>query len=78
MLKDNKIYTDVTFVAIIASICCFLWGSSYPAIKIGFLLFDISPEDIPSKFVFAGYRFTLAGLALLLVARACGIKIFSL
>ncbi|MFC0211425.1 hypothetical protein ACFFK0_03000 [Paenibacillus chartarius] len=65
-MKDKSWYTNVKFVAIIAAVCCLFWGSSYPAIKIGFLLFDISPEDIPSKFVFAGYRFTLAGLALLL------------
>ncbi|UJF33448.1 DMT family transporter [Paenibacillus hexagrammi] len=77
-MKNKQLYTNAKFVAIIAAICCFFWGSSYPAIKIGLVLFDISPDDIPSKFVFAGYRFAIAGIALLLVARAYGIKVFSL
>ena len=48
--------------------CCLLWGSSYPAIKSGYLLFGIAPTDIPSKLVFAGWRFLLAGLVLLAYA----------
>jgi drug/metabolite transporter (DMT)-like permease len=77
-LENKSLYTNAKFVAIMATLCCLLWGSAYPGIKIGFVLFDISPEDIPSKIVFAGYRFTLSGLILLLFARAIGIKVFSL
>lgn len=53
-----------------ATLCCLLWGSSYPAIKSGYELFQIATEDIPSKVVFAGYRFLFAGLLLLLFALA--------
>lgn len=77
-MKNKSLYTNAKFVALIASFCCLLWGSAYPGIKIGFVLFDISSEDISSKIVFAGYRFTLAGLILLVFARAIGKKIFSL
>jgi drug/metabolite transporter (DMT)-like permease len=45
-------------------------GSSYPAIKSGYELFQIATDDIPSKVVFAGYRFLFAGLLLLLFALA--------
>ncbi|URN99690.1 DMT family transporter [Leclercia adecarboxylata] len=53
-----------------ATLCCLLWGSSYPAIKSGYELFQIAANDIPSKVVFAGYRFVFAGLLLLLFALA--------
>lgn len=53
-----------------ATLCCLLWGSSYPAIKSGYELFQIATDDIPSKVVFAGYRFLFAGLILLMFALA--------
>ncbi len=53
-----------------ATLCCLLWGSSYPAIKSGYELFHIATDDIPSKVVFAGYRFLFAGVLLLLFALA--------
>ncbi|MDI8107027.1 EamA/RhaT family transporter, partial [Salmonella enterica subsp. enterica serovar Anatum] len=39
-----------------------------PAIKSGYDLFQIATDDIPSKIVFAGYRFLFAGGLLLLFA----------
>ena len=53
-----------------ATLCCLLWGSSYPAIKSGYELFQIAIDDIPSKVVFAGYRFLFAGLLVLIFALA--------
>lgn len=53
-----------------AAFCCLLWGSAYPAIKSGYEIFQIAADDIPSKIVFAGYRFLFAGLLLLLLAMA--------
>ena len=55
-------------VFLLATLCCLLWGSAYPAIKNGYALFAIAADDIPSKMVFAGYRFLFAGLALLIFA----------
>lgn len=55
-------------VFLIATLCCLLWGSAYPAIKNGYALFNIAASDIASKLVFAGYRFILAGLVLLVIA----------
>ncbi|MDA8443551.1 DMT family transporter [Paracidovorax valerianellae] len=59
-------------VFLLALLCCLLWGSSYPAIKNGYELFGIEGGDIPSKLVFAGWRFALAGLALLAWVAASG------
>ena len=53
----------------LAGLCCLLWGSAYPAIKGGYALFAIGADDVPSKMVFAGYRFVIAGGLLLLMAR---------
>lgn len=74
-LKNKNIFINKKVVAIIATFCCFLWGSAFPAIKNGYIMFNIDPGDIPSKFVFAGYRFIIAGLVLLFITRSCGKKI---
>ncbi|MEO2202765.1 DMT family transporter [Paenibacillus pabuli] len=66
--KPNRL-TDPLVVTLIASLCCLLWGSAFPSIKLGYIAFNIMPEDIASKFVFAGYRFILAGLLLLTLYR---------
>jgi drug/metabolite transporter (DMT)-like permease len=55
-----------------ATLCTLLWGSAYPAIKSGYALLSIAPSDVPSQMVFAGQRFLLAGIFLLLLARATG------
>ena len=42
-------------------VCCALWGSAFPCIKIGYALFGIPAHDNASQLLFAGLRFTLAG-----------------
>ena len=61
-MKEKSIWTKPFIVFLAAFICCFLWGSASPAIKIGYRLFAIGAEDTPSRVLFAGVRFTLAGL----------------
>lgn len=68
-LEKPSRFSDPIFVMLVASLCCLLWGSAYPSIKLGYIAFNILPEDIASKYVFAGYRFTLAGMLLLLLSR---------
>ncbi len=45
-----------------AGLCCFLWGSAFPAIKTGYRLLNISSSDTASIILFAGIRFTIAGI----------------
>lgn len=66
-MNREKFYTNRRNIVLLAALCCFLWGSAYPAIKGGYELFNISGEDIPSKLIFAGYRFALAGIIVILV-----------
>jgi drug/metabolite transporter (DMT)-like permease len=67
-LKTHPFFSRRKIVILIACLCCLLWGSAYPAIKIGYAQFSIATNDIASKMVFAGYRFLFAGLLLLGVA----------
>lgn len=62
----SKIFTNPIIVAIIALLCCALWGSATPFIKIGYQL--ILPEKtVPSTMLFAGIRFTLAGIITIII-----------
>lgn len=45
-----------------AVLCTLLWGTAFPAIKLGYQIMDVSQEDIASKLIFAGARFALGGL----------------
>lgn len=50
----------------LALLCCFLWGSAFPAVKTGYSLFGIGAEDSYSQILFAGMRFSLAGVLVVL------------
>ena len=56
-LLENKIV-----VLLLAIMCCLLWGSAFPSIKIGYNLFEIDSTDIMSQILFAGIRFFGAGI----------------
>ena len=49
-------------VCLLAAFCCLLWGSAFPAVKIGYALLHISSADTARQFTFAGLRFFLAGV----------------
>lgn len=61
---------DILFLC--ATLCTLLWGSSYPAIKSGYAMLEIARDNIPAQLLFAGYRFLLAGIFLLLFAKLSG------
>ncbi|MBR2133469.1 MAG: EamA family transporter [Eubacterium sp.] len=62
-------------VCIIAVFCCALWGSAFPVIKIGYEHFNIEAADYASQILFAGVRFTFAGVLTVLFASVAGRKI---
>ncbi len=55
-------------IILLALFCTVLWGTAYPAVKIGYELFAIEAADGFGKLLFAGLRFTLAGLMTLAVS----------
>lgn len=63
----HRIFSKTIFLWLIAGLCCFLWGSAFPAIKIGYDLFNLSSDDTASIILFAGIRFFLAGVFTLVI-----------
>ena len=47
-------------------ICCTLWGSAFPCVKTGYRLFSIASEDMAGQLLFAGVRFAMAGVLVIL------------
>lgn len=54
-------------VSVLAILCCALWGSAFPAIKIGYSLFNIPADAVGSQILFAGLRFTFAGILTVMI-----------
>ncbi len=64
--KINTFFVSPLVVACFALLCCALWGSATPFIKMGYEL--ILPEkDTASTILFAGIRFLLAGFITVLI-----------
>nr|WP_317283443.1 DMT family transporter [uncultured Sellimonas sp.] len=61
-MKKEQILTKGWVVALLAMVSCSLWGSAFPCIKIGYSMFGIGAEEVSSQILFAGVRFTLAGV----------------
>ena len=62
--KRNPLTSPILLTAL-ALLCCALWGSATPAIKTGYKLLSVS--GTPSIMLFAGIRFTLAGVLTVLI-----------
>lgn len=60
--KQKNLLTRTWVVCLTAFLCCALWGSAFPCVKVGYELFSIAAEDVASQIVFAGMRFALAGV----------------
>lgn len=60
MKEKAFLFKKSYFVCLFAVLCCFLWGSAFPTIKIGYRLFEI--DGVGETVLFAGLRFTLAGV----------------
>lgn len=62
MNEKRAFITRPLGIALLACLCCFLWGSATPAIKIGYEWFSVGADDIASRILFAGIRFVIAGI----------------
>ena len=65
-MKQKLDFTKTGTLTLTALFCCFLWGSAFPSIKIGYSLFGIAGSDTSSQILFAGTRFFIAGLLAIL------------
>lgn len=64
--EENWIKSPLGFI-LLAVFATFLWGSAVPCIKIGYRIFDIASNDTGGQMLFAGYRFFVAGIAIVAI-----------
>ena len=59
----TNIFTTPIAVILGAMLCCALWGSATPFIKMGYkVMFEAGKPDVSSTILFAGIRFFFAGI----------------
>lgn len=75
MNEKKDILTKTWVVAVLASICCMLWGSAFSCVKIGYSLMNMTTNDSGSQLVFGGIRFFVAGLMALAMGSGAERKI---
>lgn len=74
-MKSQKLLQNTWVVGLLALLCTALWGSAFPVIKIGYSLLGISSDAVGSQILFAGMRFTLAGLFTIILGSMTSRKI---
>ena len=62
----QKFFSKNIVVVFGALLCCMLWGSAFPCVKLGYTLFNVDSSSYSSLILFAGVRFTLAGVLVLI------------
>lgn len=67
MEKTKRYFTNNKNILFMAIICTMLWGSAFPAVKTGYKLFDIK-NSVEGQILFAGIRFTIAGILTIIAA----------
>ena len=75
MKLNEKTMQKTIVVVALALLANLLWGSAAPVIKIGYRLLQIRTDHIPSLILFAGTRFTLAGVLAVLLGSLLGGKL---
>lgn len=63
----ENVFRRSGMILLLAVLCTMLWGSAYPGVKIGYQLFAIASNDVWGQLLFAGSRFSLAGLLVLII-----------
>lgn len=63
----ESIWQKRAVAPVLAAVCALLWGTAFPFIKLGYQEFEIASDDRGAMLLFAGLRFSLAGLMALAV-----------
>lgn len=61
----NKLLQNRISASFAAVFCTLLWGTAFPFIKLGYSAFGVAENDIGTKLLFAGARFMIAGVMVL-------------
>jgi drug/metabolite transporter (DMT)-like permease len=70
--SSSSIFQRPAWVALLAFLAAFSWGWAFPLVKLGFAEFGIVQDMTASKMLFAGLRFGIAGVIILIIAAVTG------
>ena len=70
MDNKNELMKRAAVVFPITMLCCLLWGSAFPCIKIGYEALSVAADDSFTQLLFAGIRFFLAGILTIIIGSA--------
>ncbi|MBU3196329.1 DMT family transporter [Clostridium algidicarnis] len=75
--KETTVFNKSYMVMILALISCFLWGSAFPSVKVGYEMFSIGGDDTYQKIIFAGFRFLISSIMIFIfcIATARTLKV---
>lgn len=65
-VENRSLFSRTPVLFLCALVSCALWGSAIPCIKLSYALFGIDTDNPGSLLLFAGVRFALAGVLVLL------------
>lgn len=71
-MTARRFFTHPLGILISAIAATFLWGSALPLIKVSYIELAIGAEEVGKQILFAGYRFTGAGMLILIFALLIG------
>lgn len=63
----ERFLTKTYVVVALCTVCCILWGSAIPMIKLGYEEMQIEDSDIAAQILSAGIRFFLAGVLAVII-----------
>lgn len=72
---DSNIFKNKPIAMMLAVSCSVAWAFAFPLVKLGMSEFRIPQDDTGTKTLFAGVRFLLAGIAVLIIAKLMGRKV---
>lgn len=64
-MNQERIFTKYVWLG--ALICCALWGSAIPGIKLGYHFMNIKSAETGTQILFAGVRFFFAGVLAIII-----------
>ncbi|MGI5848767.1 MAG: DMT family transporter [Christensenellales bacterium] len=67
-MEKHSIFKKRSAMVLMALFCCFLWGSAFPSMKLSYA--ELGMENEFQEILFAGIRFFLAGLIVLVFGKA--------
>ncbi len=76
-MNIKKIFSNPISSLLLTLLTCALWGSLFPFIKKGYAAFHIDSGDIPSIMLFAGMRFAVSGIIMIVLFSAFSKKLLA-